>query len=321
MDYRHLRYFMEVAEEKSFSKAARNLHISQSAISRMIKALESELGVQLFVRNAKTVEITAPGAIFLNYAKRCLFVFEHLKSDFENEYNLQQDTIEIGLPPITDAHVFAKLLGEFKKTYPQIAIKLYEYGSKMIESSVRDGTIDVGIICTVPNRDFESFFLSEDEMCVVMPKGYPLEENEVVPMRLLADCPLVLYRDDFNLHDDILMNCRKIGFTPRIVFETSQRELMLQTVACGLGVAILPSRLCPKNGPESKVVTRLMTEPRMTHHLYAIWKKGRFLSRAARLWIEFTRAHLKRMQDEKLPSDQLGQEREKREKSLLKDTL
>ena len=129
MDYRHLKYFMEVAEQKSFSKAARNLHISQSAISRMIKSLEDELGVVLFIRNAKTVEITAPGTIFLNYAKRCLFIFEHLKSDFENEFNLKQDTIEIGLPPITDAHVFAKLLGEFKKNYPQIAIKLYEHGT------------------------------------------------------------------------------------------------------------------------------------------------------------------------------------------------
>ena len=75
MDYRHLKYFMEVAEEKSFSKAARNLHISQSAISRMIKSLEDELGIILFIRNAKTVEITSPGSSFLNYATRCLFAF------------------------------------------------------------------------------------------------------------------------------------------------------------------------------------------------------------------------------------------------------
>lgn len=305
MDYRHLKYFMEVAQQKSFSKAARNLHISQSAISRMIKSLEEELGVTLFIRNARTVEITAPGTIFYNYAKRCLFVFEHLKSDFENEFKLKQDTIEIGLPPITDAHVLAKLLGEFKRTYPQIAIKLYEHGSKVIESSVQEGIIDVGIICTIPNKDFESFFLSEDEMCVVMPKGYPLEENKEVPMKLLADYPLVLYRDDFNLHDDILTNCKKIGFSPRVVFETSQRELMLQTVASGLGVAILPSRLCPRNSETSRVVTRVMTEPRMTHHLYAIWKKGRFLSRAARLWIEFTKDHLALLNENKKLDDEM----------------
>ena len=292
MDYRHLKYFMEVAQQKSFSKAARSLHISQSAISRMIKSLEDEMGVTLFIRNAKTVELTAPGTIFLNYAKRALFVFEHLKSDFENEFNLKQDTVEIGLPPITDVHVFAKLLGKFKAAYPQVAIKLYEHGSKIIESSVQEGVIDVGIICTIPNKNFESFFLSEDRMCVVMPKGYPLEEQKEIPLRILADYPLVLYRDDFNLHDDILNNCKKIGFTPKIVFETSQRELMLQTVGCGLGVAILPSRLCPFNEENSDIVVRPLTEPKMTHHLYAIWKKGRYLSRATRLWIEFTKEHL-----------------------------
>lgn len=306
MDYRHLKYFMEVAEEKSFSKAARNLHISQSAISRMIKSLEDELGIILFIRNAKTVEITAPGSIFLNYAKRCLFAFEHLKSDFENEFNLKKDTIQIGLPPITDAHVFAKLLGEFKKTYPQISIELYEYGSKVIETSVQEGRIDVGIICTIPNKDFESFFLSDDKMCVVMPKGYPLEERKEILMKLLADYPLVLYRDDFNLHDDILSNCKKIGFTPKIVFETSQRDLMLQTVSSGLGVAILPSRLCPSNSADGNIAVRPLTEPKMTHHLYAIWKKGRYLSRAARLWIEFTKDHLTLLNKEKLDDEIRG---------------
>ena len=210
---------------------------------------------------------------------------------------MKQDTIQIGLPPITDAHVFAKLLGEFKRTYPQIAIKLYEYGSKVIESSVQEGVIDVGIICTIPNKDFESFFLSDDEMCVVMPRGYPLEERKEVPLKLLADYPLVLYRDDFNLHDDILMNCQKIGFTPKLVFETSQRELMLQTVSSGLGVAVLPSRLCPEDSEESNMVVRPLTEPKMIHHLYAIWKKGRYMSRASRLWIEFTKEHLGLLND------------------------
>ena len=76
-----------------------------------------------------------------------------------------------------------------------------------------------------------------------MPKGYPLEENREVPMKLLADYPLVLYRDDFNLHDDILTNCKKIGFTPKVVFETSQRELMLQTVASGIRIGPVPISL------------------------------------------------------------------------------
>ena len=86
MDFHHLKYFVEVADQKSFSKAARNLHISQSAISRTIKALEDELGVVLFMRNAKSVELTDGGTIFLTHAKRVVFMFEHLKTDFETSF-------------------------------------------------------------------------------------------------------------------------------------------------------------------------------------------------------------------------------------------
>ncbi len=291
MDYRHLRYFAEVAAQKSFSRAADVFDISQSAISRMVKALETELGVTLLVRNAKTVELTAAGVIFLNYTKRCLFMFDHLKTDFENEYNLKQDTIEIGLPPLTDAHVFGKLLGEFKKEYPQIEIKLYEHGSKSIEHAVQEGAVDVGIICTIPNQAFQSFFLSRDDMCVAMSPACPLAGMDAVPLKLLAEYPLVLYRHDFNLHDEILAACEKVGFAPKVVFETSQCELMLQTVGSGLGVAILPSRLIAGQ-KETDVVMRPLIEPDMTHRLYVIWKKGRHLPRAAKLWIDFTKDHL-----------------------------
>ena len=137
MDFHHLKYFVEVADQKSFSKAARNLHISQSAISRTIKALEDELGVVLFMRNAKSVELTDGGTIFLTHAKRVVFMFEHLKTDFENEFRLEQGSIRIGIPPITDAPIFAQLLGEFKNVYPQIDLELYEQGSKKVEISVQ----------------------------------------------------------------------------------------------------------------------------------------------------------------------------------------
>ena len=170
MDFHHLKYFVEVADQKSFSKAARNLHISQSAISRTIKALEDELGVVLFMRNAKSVELTDGGTIFLTHAKRVVFMFEHLKTDFENEFRLEQGSIRIGIPPITDAPIFAQLLGEFKKVYPQIDLELYEQGSKKVEISVQEGLIDIGIICTKPNpKEFESFYLTSDPLSVIVP--------------------------------------------------------------------------------------------------------------------------------------------------------
>lgn len=295
MDFHHLKYFVEVSEQKSFSKAARNLHISQSAISRTIKALEDELGVILFIRNAKSVELTDGGTIFLTHAKRVVFMFEHLKGDFENEFRLEQGSIRIGIPPITDAPIFAHLLGEFKRTYPQISLELFEQGSKKIEISAQEGLVDIGIICTEANtKEFDSFHLTSDPLAVVLPKNSLLAQKDTIYLRDLADQSFVLHKDDFNLHDEILKACKGAGFTPNIIFETSQPELMLQTVSANLAVTLLPSRLCP-NTDDSRFADTVVVkplEPKMVHSLYVIWKKGHYLSHAARLWLDFVQSKL-----------------------------
>lgn len=100
MDFHHLKYFVEVADKKSFSKAARTLHISQSAISRTIKALEEELGVVLFMRNAKAVELTDAGTIFLSHAKRVVFMFEHLKTTSKMNSNWNRARFSSACPPL-----------------------------------------------------------------------------------------------------------------------------------------------------------------------------------------------------------------------------
>ncbi len=294
MDFHHLKYFVEVADQKSFSKAARNLHISQSAISRTIKALEDELGVILFMRNAKAVELTDGGTIFLTHAKRVVFMFEHLKTDFENEFKLEQGSIHIGLPPITDAPIFAKLLGGFKKEYPQIDLELFEHGSKKVEISVQEGLIDIGIVCTEPQtKDFEYFFLTSDPLHVLLPADHPLAKESTIQLRQLATESFVLYRDDFNLHDEIGKACKKVGFQPKIIFETSQRDLMLQTVSANLAIALLPSRLCPNNNNcainHRNLVSRPLINPEIIHSLYVIWKKGHYLSHASQLWLEYVK--------------------------------
>lgn len=286
MDFHHLKYFTEVAQRKSFSKAARHLHISQSAISRTIKALEDELGVVLFLRNAKAVELTDAGAIFLNHAKRSVVMFEHLKTDFENEFKLEQGSVHIGLPPITDAQVFAHLLGAFKNRYPQIDLELYEYGSKKVEIAVQEGLTDLGIICTRPKKDYESFFLLEDPVCVLLPAAHPLAERKEISLRDLANESFVLYRDDFNLHDEIIQHCKRADFTPNVVFETAQRDLMIQTVHAELGIALLPSRLCPDYEGNRIAVRPLQGNP-IIHRLYVIWRRGHYLSHAAKLWLQF----------------------------------
>jgi DNA-binding transcriptional LysR family regulator len=287
MDIRHLEYFVEVARQKSFSKAAGITHVSQSAISKMIKDLEAELGTALFNRTSKYVQLTDAGIIFLNQAQQIVVMFNNLTTEFENEIKMEKGKIFIGLPPITSSTIFAELLGEFKKKYPQIDISLSEYGSKKVALATQDGTLDIGIICTLPdNQYFESLSFTNDPLFVIVSPQNPISQLPTIELASLANESFVLYSEDFSLHDEIINQCKAAGFQPNIVFETSQRELMTQIVAANLGIAFLPSAVCKELDP-SRILSVPLTKPQIIHRMSIIWKKGRCLSHAARLWLQF----------------------------------
>ena len=117
----------------------------------------------------------------------------------KTSFRLEQGSIRIGIPPITDAPIFAQLLGGvLKKVYPQIELELYEQGSKKVEISVQEGLIDIGIICTKPNpKEFESFYLTSDPLSVIVPKSSPLAKEKEIRLEMLADESFVLHKDDF----------------------------------------------------------------------------------------------------------------------------
>lgn len=292
MDILHLKYFIEVARQKNFSKAANAHHVSQSAISKMIKDLEAELGTALFNRTSKSVQLTDAGLSFFNQAQQVVAMFNSLTTEFENEFKLEKGKILIGLPPITEATIFAQLLGEFKKRYPLIEIELYEHGSKKVTQKIQEGTLDIGIVCNLPNTSiYEAFSLTSDPLCVIVHPDNALSHLVEIELECLSNEAFVIYRDDFSLHDVIIDQCRIAGFQPKIIFETSQRELMIQTVAANLGIALLPSRLCLGLDPKS-IIAIPLTTPEILHQMSVIWKKGRFLSHAAHLWLEFARKSL-----------------------------
>ncbi len=252
MDFHHLKYFVEVADKKSFSKAARTLHISQSAISRTIKALEEELGVVLFMRNAKAVELTDAGTIFLSHAKRVVFMFETFE-DGPSKMNSSRNKVRSSSAcPRSRAHRFLPTCWvPSNRNTRKSSWTSMNTVRKRLKSASQEGLIDLGIVCTQPKeKEFESFFLTQDPMNVIIHRDNILSKEKSIPLKKLANESLVLYRDDFNLHDEIIQDCKKIGFQPKIVFETSQRDLMIQTVVANLGVALLPSRISPEQGIE-----------------------------------------------------------------------
>lgn len=289
MEIRHLEYFMEVARQKSFSKAADTIHISQPSISKAIKDLEGQLGVALFYRNTKHVELTDAGENILEQAQQIVSSFQNITAQLDSLTRLQTGKIHIGLPPITGVTSFSHLLGAFKKEYPEINIHLFEFGSKKIELAIQDELLDIGI-CTPPeNRElYEQLYFIQDPLHIIMHPTSNLAQFESIDYSQLRGEHFILYDKDFRLHDMIIDKCKAAGFMPNIVFETSQLELMTQMVAADFGIALLPSKIC-KGLDKNAIISRPFVDPPVCLKLEIVWKKNRYLSHAAREFLMFAK--------------------------------
>jgi len=290
MNIRQLEYFLEVARQESFSKAATILHVSQPSISEMIKNLEEELGSPLLYRSAKRLELTDSGQIVKQQAEQIVTLFHNLSGNLQEINQWKKGKIRIGLPPITASTIFPRLLGEFKQQYPNIELQLYEFGSKKVRQGVNEGSLDIGIVCSLPDRteNFEVLPFVDDPIKIILHPDHRLSGQSTIDFIDLRDEGFVLYSEDFSLHDQIIARCKLAGFQPIIICETSQREFMTQMVAAKLGIALLPSNICRELDPTLFIALPL-TDPQLTLHLAVIWRKDRYMSVATRRWLDFTR--------------------------------
>lgn len=292
MEIRHLKYFVTVARCNSFSRAAETLHVSQSAISKLIKDLESELGFFLFHRDARRIQLTEAGATFLEQTEDLVTRFESLIPEMAQAVQLDRGRITIGLPPITGATRFSHLLGAFKQQYPQIEIDLFERGSQQIERGIQEGHLDIGIICNIAAlHNYDVLPLSHDPLWVLLPSNHPLASADAIELQQLRQESFIMYHEEFSLHQEILTACLQTGFQPHIIFKTAQLELMTQLTANNLGVALLPRQTCTTIN-DSRLAVRPLSIPALYHSMSVIWKKKRHLSRAALLWIQFADKYL-----------------------------
>ncbi|MDO7906392.1 LysR family transcriptional regulator [Paenibacillus sp. JX-17] len=293
MDIRHLQYFLEVARSRSFTKAAQQLFITQPTISKTIKSLEEELGVTLFARVGKRVELTDAGIVIEEQAQQIVKSFQNLSSELGDLMNIKKGHIRIGLPPMVGSSFFPMVIGEFHKAYPEVTIQLFEDGAKKVEVDVASGALDIGVVVLPTDEGIFGCYSFVDEILkLIVHPTHPLAGREEVALHELAQDSFVLFREDFTLHDRIIAECVSAGFQPHVVYESSQWDLISEMVAAKLGVALLPETICREMDPDRVRVIRLM-EPSIPWQLGMIWRKDRYLSFAAREWIAFTQRLLR----------------------------
>jgi DNA-binding transcriptional LysR family regulator len=293
LDIKHLQYFIEVTKFNSFSRAADHLFISQPTISKMIKNLEEELGVELFDRSRKQVTLTDAGRVILEQAKLIDKAFKNLQLELDNLLGLKKGHIRIGLPPIFNAHHFLSIMGSFHEKYPGITYELVEDGSKKIAEEVNSNLLDVGVI-VLPTQEelFDHFSFMEEDMKLLVPALHPLAERETVNLTELKNESFILYNKDFVLNDLIISSCNRVGFYPHTISESSQRSFIEEMVASKLGISLLPESIC--SGLNKHVKALKVINPSISWNLAIIWKKNQNLSYAAKEWLEYTIKRLRR---------------------------
>lgn len=249
MEYRLLRYFQAVAEDLSYSRAARRLHIAQPALSRAVKELEVRLGLVLLDRNRRTVSLTPAGAALLHEAG---LLFQRLEESIRRVQRVaagEEGELRVGyIGPPTEAFL-GRVLCEFRRRHPRVTVVLEERTPERVWEMVAKGRLDIGLtrpVLAYEAHGLRTLKLREEALCAALPAGHVLARKASIPWQALAGQPLVILarREGVGLHEAILNGCRQARFSPRLVQTPSLIGTVMSYVEAGEGIGVIPNSVC-----------------------------------------------------------------------------
>jgi DNA-binding transcriptional LysR family regulator len=277
MELHHLRYFEAVARQGHVTRAARELHIAQPSLSKQIQALEAELGVALFDRVGRRVELTAAGRLLLPYARRALREVADARTALRQWSSLEHGQIALGAPPTVGAHLLPQALAEFHQRYPMLELSLREMGAERLAALLDEGSIDLAVV-SVALPAFASAELFSEDLVVAVAQDHPLAQRQSVRGVELAEEHFILFPEGYELRSRTFQLCRAAGFEPQVVLDGGETDTVVRLVAAGLGVALVP-RLALKGSVG--IVGLNVNDSELRRTLRLIWHPERSLSPAA----------------------------------------
>lgn len=243
MTRNQLEIFREVAEKKSFSEAARVLHISQPAISMQIQAIEEYYGTKLFDRTTKTVTLTAAGEILYQYAVQILDLYDQAQRDISQAAGFIKGKLALGASLTVGGHVLPPILADFYRRYPDVHITMEVMNTEKVLEKVLDLTLDMGLVeGAVENPELLVETIARDELVVTIAVSHPLAAHRAVTPQQLIELPLIMRETGSGTRRVLEERLAAAGFDPReltVVMELGSTEAVKGAVEAGLGAAIL----------------------------------------------------------------------------------
>lgn len=244
MELWHLRYFQAVAEDLSYSRAARRLHIAQPALSRAVQQLELALGAKVLERSRHHVRLTPAGAVLLRETALLLEHFEESLRRVRRTAAGEEGELRLGYIGPPTQPFLGRMLHEYRKRYPLVSIHLEERTPERVWEMVAKGRLSAGItrpVLTHQALGLRTLVLREEKLGIVVPATHPLAKRRFVPWTSLAREPLIVLarREGMGLHDAVIAGCRRVGVTPRLAHTPSLIGTVMSYVEAGAGLGVV----------------------------------------------------------------------------------
>ncbi|RXT08717.1 LysR family transcriptional regulator [Ammoniphilus sp. CFH 90114] len=296
MDFRQIQYFIEVANREHVTDAANALHVAQSAVSRQIFNLESELGVDLFIREGRNVRLTPIGKRFLVHMEEAIKIIENAKREVEEYLDPEKGTIRIGFPSSLAAYTLPTAISAFRELHPEVKFQLRQGTYHGLIESVIKGEMDMALIAPLPKREkkVKGDILFMERIVALLPSNHPLAGQRSLKLSELREDSFVLFPRGYILREMVVNACQEVGFAPEVSFEGEDIDAIKGLVSAGLGVTLVPEITLIDSLPRSTVKLQI-SEPRVDRTVGVIIPNDRGLLPTEQLFYEFLKKFFTRL--------------------------
>jgi len=287
MELRQLEYFYNVAKLKNVTRAAEMLNVAQPSVTASIKKLEKELNTQLFIREHKQMKLTEEGQVFFLKAEDILFRIDDTLAEIKDMATERKGTLRIGIPPMIGTYLFPKVFVDFFKEYPDIELKIWEYGSLDTQGMILEGELDMGIVITSEaSVELETLGLSHSQVMVCLPENHPQNKADSLSIADLKSEKVIMLKKGFYHRKKMMESYNEANIKPQIVLSSNQLETIKSLVRNNVGISFLMEDVISKE--EGIIGIPLHNAVKLEIGL--AWRKDRYLSKAGKIFIDFMKS-------------------------------
>ena len=304
MDFKQYEYVLMVAEEKSFSKAAKKLYISQPSLSQYISRIETNLGVSLFNRSSNPLSLTFEGHIYVETANRIMSMAGEMLKAFDDVKELKKGVLNIGVTPSKSNYPMPSILPFFKSKYPDIEITLAEETSEELEELIVNGHVDIAIMnLPITNENIAYEPMMREKILLAAPpdqKILPVEQFQTVDIGMLEKEQFILHKNGLRIRQITNNIFFGAGYKPNILLETRSIETSIRLAAAGLGFTFAPESTALYSGLLKVPKYYIVGSPPLTWDTALAYKKDAYMTKAARAFANVAKEVLGKMHDQGL---------------------